>query len=680
MDDDFNGDLDDFKLINSIINNNNEDNNIPLHNDRILLNNNGKLIEVDADSLDFLSNYIDKLFSLNNFSFFEKEKHILEYFYQKEKECLDYIDANFSTKDELLSFFREYSINIIKEKYENNQEITKIKSSIKLWEDKIIENFRKRDDLNINQLDEIFFKIFKTKKIPNFIRTKIKEELESIQLIKRLNKNNNQIQTKINYFNDNISLNTTNIEVNLISIYNKLLSGEIESFEFGNKKVLFNILLYSNLKDIYKNEKIKNILIDNYLNISEFFKYYDTEFENIIQTKKNGPFIENKLIKIFNEYEINDTHIYNLASFFYLIMNVMKDSYNSNMIYNSDQDSNNQNNPLFNKILRNILYNFFIYCPNEKFTYEVYLNLTNYFNNYIITSKKGVKKNKKYNLMDMGNKIAMSKLKDGDKDFVYFKNKIIKEGDLLEFINEFKNFFTFKENNDSSIKLIPLIENRHSNTITILISGFLSEKDDIDSWSNFFNYDKSNSNYYLFRWPSSNIINLVTKLLNTKKLFLKCKKNAKYAGKILGLFLACNEEFDNCQINLVGFSLGCQVVKYCLKQLDKIKGHRDMINIVLFLGGAAIMRENKKDIWRNIFQKNVGGRVINCYSKEDNVLKYLFGQFIQRNPIGSKKINLKDKNGEYYIIDDYDFSYLNLGHLDYRNKFGEILKEINLIN
>ena len=679
MDDDFNGDLDEFKLINSIINNN-EDNNIPLNNDRILLNNNGKLIEIDADSLDFLSNYIDKLFSLNNFSFFEKEKHILEYFYQKEKECLEYIDANFSTKDELLSFFREYSINIIKEKYENNQEISKIKLNIKLWEDKIIENFRKRDDLNINELDEIFFKIFKTTKIPNFIRTKIKEELESIQLIKRLNKNNNQIQTKINYFHDNISLNTTNIEVNLISYYNKLLSGEIESFEFGNKKVLFNILLYSNLKDIYRNEKIKNIFIDNYLKISEFLKYYDTEFENIILAKKNGPFIENKLIKTFNEYEINDTHIYNLASFFYLIMNVMKDSYNSNIIYYSDQDSNNQNNPLFNKILRNILLNFFIYCPNEKFTYEVYLNLTNYFNNYIITSKKGAKKNKKYNLKDMGNKIAMSKLKDGDKDFVYFKNKIFKEGDLLEFINEFKNLFIFKENNDSSIKLIPLIENRHSNTITILISGFLSEKDDISSWSNFFNYDKSNSNYYLFRWPSSNIINLVTKLLNTKKLFLKCKKNAKYAGKILGLFLACNEEFDNCQINLVGFSLGCQVVKYCLKQLDKIKGHRDMINIVLFLGGAAIMRENKKDIWRNIFQKNVAGRVINCYSKEDNVLKILFGQIIQRNPIGSKKINLKDKNGEYYIIDDYDFSYLNLGHLDYRNKFGEILKEINLIN
>ena len=137
-----------------------------------------------------------------------------------------------------------------------------------------------------------------------------------------------------------------------------------------------------------------------------------------------------------------------------------------------------------------------------------------------------------------------------------------------------------------SRNLIPLTAKRHSNTITILISGFLSQNDDINSWRHFFNYDRNNSNYYLFRWPSSDISTLIFKSLififNSAKLFLQCKKRAKFAGKLLALFLANNEEFNNCQINIVGFSLGCQVTKYCIKELEAIKGHRVMINNVLF--------------------------------------------------------------------------------------------------
>ena len=689
--DDFVGDIDDFKLINSIINEENNNNNIknisPYH-DKIVLNNDGKgkILEIDSDSMDCICNYIDNLFSLDNFSLFKTERKVLEYFYQRENECLEYMDINLRDNIELHIFFRNYAVNIIKEKYENNNEISNIKTNIKKWEEKIIENYRKHNNLKIDDLDEIFFKIFKTKKIPRFIKTKVKQEIESIQLIKKLNKKNNK-RTKKNEIeneNENKNFNSTDKEVNLISYYNKILSGEIEPFECVDKKVIFNILLYSNLKDIYKNEKIKNIFIDNYLVISELLKYYDTQFEGLITIHKNQSYIENKLIKCFNEYEINDSHIYNLASFFYLIMNIMKDSNNKNIIYlklNEDKYNNNQNNPLFNKLLKNILYNFFTYCPNENYSFEVYTDLIHYYNNYIITNKRGEKINKKYNLNDIAKKILMSKNKDLYTDFENYKKEIFKKEGLNKAINDLKkNIFLIKENYDSKITLIPLIENRHSNTITILISGFLSEQDDINSWENFFNYDQSNSNYYLFRWPSSHIFNLVTKLLNTINVFLKCKKIAKYAGKILALFLVCNEEFNNCQINLVGFSLGSQVIKHCIKELDKIKGHRDMINIVLFLGGATIIRDSKKFIWRNIFENNVGGRIINCYSKKDNILKYLFTQAIQKEPIGIKKIDLKDKDNEYYVIEDYDFSHLNLGHLDYRDKFYEILNEINLIN
>ena len=162
--------------------------------------------------------------------------------------------------------------------------------------------------------------------------------------------------------------------------------------------------------------------------------------------------------------------------------------------------------------------------------------------------------------------------------------------------------------------------------------------------------------------------------------FLKYKKNAKYCGKILSLFLACNEEFNNCQINLAGFSLGCQVLKYCIKELEKIKGHRNMINNVLFFGGATVMQQFKKNTWRKIFKNNVCGRIINCYSKHDAILSYLFRICVGKNPIGLHKINLADEKREYDIIEDYDFSYLKLGHLDYRNKFDIILKTIKYSN
>ena len=113
-----------------------------------------------------------------------------------------------------------------------------------------------------------------------------------------------------------------------------------------------------------------------------------------------------------------------------------------------------------------------------------------------------------------------------------------------------------------------------------------------------------------------------------------------------------------------------------------------MINNALFLGGAADMRDNKKDKWRNIFRDNVGGRVINCFSRYDWVLKNLYKICAKndpningkKDPIGLNKMNIKDEKGEYYIVEDYDLSDLKLGHIEYRGKFFEILKRINFLN
>ena len=105
-----------------------------------------------------------------------------------------------------------------------------------------------------------------------------------------------------------------------------------------------------------------------------------------------------------------------------------------------------------------------------------------------------------------------------------------------------------------------------------------------------------------------------------------------------------------------------------------------MINNVLLMGGATVIEDSEKSLWRNIFRENVAGRIINCYSSFDDVLSYLFKICIMKTPIGIMKLNIKDENGEYPIVEDYDFSDIKLGHLEYRKKFETILKRIDFFN
>ena len=643
--------------------------------DKIIVYQNGKRLEIEPETMTQILYYIENIkFELKDFSKFTTEKQILEYYYNKEKESIGYMTINFQKEKDFQEFFKNFTKEIIIEKYKSNQQITNIKGKIELGIQKIVNEFKKNEKLELKNISNKYLDTFKTYKLPTFIENKIIEEIQSIQLVREINYN---IIKRI-FFKDGRN------EV-LLDYYKKFLNGQAEPFQIGDKKILFNIVLYSNLKDIYKNNRIKDIILGNYYEISRCFmnKWENiSEFESEINNKKGIGYIDDKLMETFSKYEINDSHLYTLASYFYLIMNIMKDTdlNSKNGIYLNDK-SINLNNPYLNKILKNILYGFYVYCPNDKYNFDTYINFINYFNNYIITNGQGEKENKYYGFSTITDKIRQTKNEKINRDFDMLKEKIYLEDQKQKIIPKIFGNMEFK---NSFINLIPLTKNRHSNTITILISGFLSEKDDINSWEQFFNYDRNNSNYYLFRWPSSDISTLIFKSLififNAANLFLECKRKAKYAGKILALFLASNEEFNNCQINLAGFSLGSQVLKYCLKELDEIKGHRIMINNALFLAGATVMREEKKNIWRNKFKNIVGGRVINCYSKYDWVLENLFKLCVRKNPIGLNKMNIKDENGEYDVVEDYDFSDLHLGHTEYRKNFKKILSRINFLN
>ena len=68
-------------------------------------------------------------------------------------------------------------------------------------------------------------------------------------------------------------------------------------------------------------------------------------------------------------------------------------------------------------------------------------------------------------------------------------------------------------------------------------------------------------------------------------VFKESKQMAKQTGRMLAAALACGYPFKNQTISFIGFSLGCQVIKSCLKALDQVKA-RHIVHEVTFLGGA----------------------------------------------------------------------------------------------
>ena len=671
------------------INENNNEYSITPEYDKNIFEFKGELISFDTEIINIILSDMNRRFELEDFSKFKKEKEVLEYFYSKEKSSLGHIELNFKEKDNeiQIQFLKHFVNEIIIEKYENNKSLSMMREKINKKLDDImtiIKNSKNIDSINIQ---ELYLKKFDTYKIPMFLEKNIFEAIEVMKLINDLNEKNEKIIKK----DSGGKIDDIKIGDSLIIHYFQFLNHECIPFDGGNKQVLFDILLYSNLKDIYKSPKLKILFINNYSEISKCLDYKEGryEFEDVINNRKEFKYIDDKLISTFNNYEINEYHIYILASYFYLILNLMKEIDINELFIeekNAKKEKNkitNLNNPLLNKILKNVLYHFFMYCPHDKYSYEAYIYLLNYFDKIIIENEEGKKINKEYDMNDIENIINNSDDYVSKEKLIDLKERIRIAEISGSITKKLIDILTDSNLKNSLIKLVPIIKKKNSHTITILISGFLSQRDDINTWKHFFNYEKNGrANYYMFRWPSSDIINFVLKgianILSPVTSFLWCYLKAELVGRILALFLINNEEFADCQINLVGFSLGCQVVANCLNELNQLKHHKFMINNVLFMGGATVIED--KYIWRNIIMNNVAGRVINCHSKSDDVLSYLFKLCIGKTPIGIEKIDIKDEKGEYSIVDNYDFSDIKLGHLDYRDKFEIILKRINFFN
>ena len=202
-----------------------------------------------------------------------------------------------------------------------------------------------------------------------------------------------------------------------------------------------------------------------------------------------------------------------------------------------------------------------------------------------------------------------------------------------------------------------------SNTITILIDGFRTQlREPYKQWEKLINALKSDTIFYFYRWPSGNFgYNMINHFSNTKE-------RAKFSGKLLAHILESNQFLKGYQINLIGFSLGNQVIKYCLYELNRIKSKFTFKNVILI--AAAIQLKEEATI-KEIIENMIADKFINCYSKKDYVLNNFYIPATgQEYPVGLNELIIKN-NENINLVNNYEFQS---GHLDYN--YEEVVKKI----
>ena len=339
-----------------------------------------------------------------------------------------------------------------------------------------------------------------------------------------------------------------------------------------------------------------------------------------------------------------------------------------------------------------------------------------------ILATKHYTENKKYNIEQikeiLTNNNKNEKLCKLSKDFL--KNLHVKRHNkVLEFILSINQ--NFKNTNVRQVNLSPLNPRITSNHVYIFISGFLSENSDhYEEWENMALNLSSSNTCYFYNWPGDclskvagetllnfglTVLTQLAKNNNKKKeedctdsvdnkekkenpepfskfdpgkSFIDSSNKASLSGKILAHILASKLFFKNQTITLVGFSLGTHVAKHCIKKMYELHYNdhipcNDIIKDVVLIAGATSIK-GKEEKFKNIFSKMINGKLINCYSKEDQVLNVLYRGCMDKKPIGNSELKIDG----YDSLKNINFTPLHLGHTDYRAKMDLVMNKVNL--
>lgn len=256
----------------------------------------------------------------------------------------------------------------------------------------------------------------------------------------------------------------------------------------------------------------------------------------------------------------------------------------------------------------------------------------------------------------------------------------------------------------NNISLIPLDPFSISTHICLCVYGlFYPNQSSLpmkNIWSNLIK-DKRNVEFYTFNWQdesnfyktgvTKNVVGFISKLFsnepkkqygdinkeNMTQMILNNKKLSKFYGRFLAYVLLSRAVFKFQSISLIGYSLGCNVIKYCLKELAKINKQEvnteEIIHNVIFIAGATTIQDKNKGIL-NI----ASGKVINCYSSYDKVLS----AFYSKSAFGLNgiKFEMKDKSKDYMLeIENIDLSWMRLDHDDYKTEIPNIIRRISVL-
>jgi hypothetical protein len=406
---------------------------------------------------------------------------------------------------------------------------------------------------------------------------------------------------------------------------------------------------------------------------------YVLEYLNKMTEEKDKIEKKNLLNIIVNEVKSNTSKIYIIiSSFYYLLLYKFKDL----------KQPNNTNN-FGNIYITCILKNFVIFLNQnfdnlEKSLFSLLFQLFLFdINNTIYKDKI----NETYTF-DKINSLFSKTGENLKKKFMDLKD---------QYQQEKRGFFTiihdninhhFTQNEDlkcfENIKLLSLDKKVYSNTITIIVDMFSNpDKNQVDEWREFINYFDKETMFYFYQWSYMSKEALFQKgnyrkMKKKQEDLIAIRKIAKLCGNFLAYILISKKFFRAFQINLVGFGLGCYVIKECIKLMSKINYEKFFVKIKNVILIGASMNILKEQNWKKYIEETVVDKFINCYSQKDEILKKFYyiiskDKNTGNNPIGLDSLQIKNENGKNLVI-NYDFTENNFDQLSY--DLGAVVKKI----
>ena len=636
-----------------------------------------------------------------------------------------------------LNSFADNIIKVIRNKYKDiSEKITEdLKNPINLdgfvtsYIDKKLKEYK--DQFIITLVDK-----FKREKFPDFLLSKYKQLIKNKYMTLLSEKNidvsyfyfSDQIITFVDIYQD-IFINKKQFLFNaldrndclddyfkLILLSNniyfkkaemKYLDHLIQDFDYFVHMFNLESLFEKKIFDIKYN---MNKLLDKY--IKEFIDISEEEAE-----KKKKVILE----KILGKNKDNIKFILNIILSYCMILNYLVTKNKTNGEIEVSMLDNYTSFASMKVLLDNTLDNFGLIIDVE----EMKDFAQSFLIRDILASKDYIE-NKEYDIETIKqiliNNKKNKKLAKLSQEFLK-ELRVKKYNRILEFILSINQ--AFKDKNVRQINLSPLNPKVTSNHCYIFISGFLSEASDhYEEWENMVLKISSNNTIYFYNWPGDCLSNVAGETLmhlglsvlikiaqgqnkekdqdctnknnininnnsnkdiptplgkfDPGKSFIDSSNKASLSGKILAHILASKLFFKNQSITLVGFSLGTHVAKHCIKQMYELhyKEHipcNDIIkNVVLIAGATSIF--GKEDKYNIIFNKMINGKLINCYSKEDQVLNVLYTGCMKKKPIGNSELKIEG----YDNLKNINFTPLHLGHTDYRAKMDLVMNKVDL--